>query len=340
MAPLSIALSIDELSPLDSWRRVRILTRAVQLRSQRRDETSVSCISPNRRHDRQRFYKYATARTAKVIISGRSLRWSSPLLFNDPFDVPRDMSLPFNTGELQAAIHGEILGVMEGKTQTNHPVLRFLTNALKLETDETRRSLILEELRKALEDMTPTTTGSLDEFHRVWKEMVPTLRILCLAEVNDSAAMWAYYTEKHHGVVLEFRVIDELDSSSLIAQPVIYTDRPPSLPGKEVWARALVAHEEIPWTEYFREYHYVKTMEWRHEREWRVVTYAKPGDDALFTEERFHPQELSAVYLGASISPANEAAIVARLVDDLAHVELFHSRFDHQRRQLSFVRSR
>jgi hypothetical protein len=250
------------------------------------------------------------------------------------------MSLPFNTGELQAAIHGEILGVMEGKTQTNHPVLRFLTNALKLETDETRRCLILEELRKALEDMTPTTARSLDEFHRVWKEMVPTLRILCLSEVNDSAAMWAYYTENHQGVVLEFHAIDELDSSSLLAQPVIYTDNRPALPGKGVWARALVAHKDIPWTEYFREYHYVKTMEWRHEREWRVVTYAKPGADALFSEEGFHPQELSAAYLGASISPANEAAIVARLAGDLAHVAVFHARFDHERRQLSFERSR
>jgi len=262
------------------------------------------------------------------------------VLFNDPFDVPRDASLGFNAAELQEAIRDEILGVMEGKTQTKHPVLGFLTNALKMETDDTRRRLILEELRNSLEEMTPTTSGSLEAFHRVWKEMVPTLRILCFTEVNDSVAMWAYYTENHRGAVLKFRVIDELDSSSLLAQPVTYTDIAPRLPGKEVWARALVTHEDIPWTEYFTEYHYVKTLEWKHEREWRVVSYAKAGDEALYTDDGFHPRELSAVFLGASIPPRDKADIVACLADDLSHVEVFQSRFDHLDRQLSFVRSK
>lgn len=300
----------------------------------------VSYTSPNRRHDRRFFYKYVTADTAEAIISRRTLRRSSPLLFNDPFDVPRHLSLSFTVGELQTAIGDEILSVMEGRTLTNHPVLRFLTNALKMEKDEARRGLILDELRRSLDDMTPTTSKSLDAFHSVWNEMVPTLRILCLTEVNDSATMWAYYTENHQGAVLKFQVSDELDSSSLIAQPVIYTDSPPTLPGKEIWARALVTHEDIPWPEYFKEYHYVKTAEWKHEREWRIVSYASAGDETLFTDDGFHPQELCAVFLGASISPAHEAGIVTHLEDDLAHVEVYHARFDYRERQVSFVRSR
>lgn len=47
--------------------------------------------SPNRRHDLPLLHKYATASTAKAILQSSTLRWSSPLLFNDPFDVPRDM---------------------------------------------------------------------------------------------------------------------------------------------------------------------------------------------------------------------------------------------------------
>ena len=43
--------------------------------------------SPNRRHDRQYFYKYVSAKTAQAILTTRTLRWSSPILFNDPFDV-------------------------------------------------------------------------------------------------------------------------------------------------------------------------------------------------------------------------------------------------------------
>ena len=80
-----------------------------------------------RRHDRFCFYKHVTAETAKVTISSRTLQWSSPLLFNDPFDVPRRAVLPFTVDELHAAMRDEFLAVMEGKVETRHPVLRLLS---------------------------------------------------------------------------------------------------------------------------------------------------------------------------------------------------------------------
>jgi hypothetical protein len=32
-----------------------------------------------------------SAATARIVLADRKLRWSSPILFNDPFDVPREM---------------------------------------------------------------------------------------------------------------------------------------------------------------------------------------------------------------------------------------------------------
>ena len=43
--------------------------------------------SSNSRHDRRFFYKYMSAETARIILANRRLRWSSPILFNDPFDI-------------------------------------------------------------------------------------------------------------------------------------------------------------------------------------------------------------------------------------------------------------
>jgi hypothetical protein len=48
--------------------------------------------SPNRRHDRQYFYKYTTADAAMIVLATRKFRWSSRLEFNDPFDVTQELS--------------------------------------------------------------------------------------------------------------------------------------------------------------------------------------------------------------------------------------------------------
>ena len=137
--------------------------------------------------------------------------------------------------------------------------------------------------------------------------------------------------------MLRLDVIDDLDSNLLLAPPGRYSDTNSALTGEEVWARALVRHEPFPWQEYFADYYYVKRMEWRREREWRVISYAPDGDTALFHQDGFHPRELSAVFLGANMSPEYEAGITARLSGSLRHVSLYRARFDHERRQLSFV---
>lgn len=47
-------------------------------------------------HDRSRFYKYVSAETAKIVLETKQVRYSSPLVFNDPFDV--QTGLPARSG--------------------------------------------------------------------------------------------------------------------------------------------------------------------------------------------------------------------------------------------------
>jgi hypothetical protein len=53
---------------------------------------------------RQIFYKYIKASVAKTVLATRRLRWSSPLLFNDPFDVTQELRLNFDEHDLNAAM--------------------------------------------------------------------------------------------------------------------------------------------------------------------------------------------------------------------------------------------
>ena len=73
--------------------------------------------SPNRRHDRRVLYKYVTAEVAKIILTTRRLRWSSPLLFNDPFDVTQELRLDFGQAEINAVLTERWASLLEPKFQ-------------------------------------------------------------------------------------------------------------------------------------------------------------------------------------------------------------------------------
>jgi hypothetical protein len=72
-------------------------------------------------NDRRHFFKYTTAETAKLIISSRKLRWSSPLLFNDPFDHQTGFAFPFTGEEFSRAFIEASLRTIFGDAPFNPP---------------------------------------------------------------------------------------------------------------------------------------------------------------------------------------------------------------------------
>ena len=51
-------------------------------------------------HNRGTFFKYYTPESAKSTLRNGSRKWSTPFLFNDPFDNQFDLDFPEPTGEL------------------------------------------------------------------------------------------------------------------------------------------------------------------------------------------------------------------------------------------------
>src|SRR4030042_1939961 len=86
-------------------------------------------VSTHRAHDRKYFYKYISASTAIRILTHRTLRLSSPLLFNDPFDIPRVLKLAFTSEELNQGIIKELFRLANDQAysiETNlNPKLRI-----------------------------------------------------------------------------------------------------------------------------------------------------------------------------------------------------------------------
>lgn len=91
--------------------------------------------SPNRKHDRQYFYKYVSAEVAKIILARKELRWTSPLLFNDPFDVSQELRLNFDEATLNVALN-------------NTDSLRHFRNLVHLEKETSSKFTISKATAK------------------------------------------------------------------------------------------------------------------------------------------------------------------------------------------------
>ena len=86
-------------------------------------------LSPNRRHNKKYFYRYMTAHTAKICLINQSLRLSSPLKLNDPFDVSRVLRLSFTSEEMSRQLTRELANLIRNRAlpeATHNETLRVM----------------------------------------------------------------------------------------------------------------------------------------------------------------------------------------------------------------------
>ena len=69
----------------------------------------LDCVAmPYQEHAKERFFKYTSASTALKILESSAVRYSSPLLFNDPFDVQSGLHFEFEIESLPEKIFQRI----------------------------------------------------------------------------------------------------------------------------------------------------------------------------------------------------------------------------------------
>lgn len=300
--------------------------------------------SPNRRHERRFFYKYMSCRVAKTILVNRTLRWSSPLLFNDPFDVTQELRLDFTESELNQAVREEMVALIEDggtdytPSRPRQKLLKIMIDILRERPDV--RRLVVDELRRHAGATTLGQIEAMAELKERWRNLVPRFRILCLSELNDLTSMWNHYADAYRGAVLEFEAVDQLDSPFLLARPVTYQDSPPAIANKKVWARCILERGLSTYIGLFTESEYVKTPDWAYEREWRIASAARDDEDGLFSYVGFNTRELAGVYLGTKCSQDDENEILALLKHGFEHVAVYKASIGGTGAKFTFQRIR
>jgi hypothetical protein len=268
--------------------------------------------SPNRLHERQSFFKYLPADTARIVLAARSLRWSSPVLFNDPFDVPRELSFGLTPKSIVEAIPPLMANLVNhppDDTSNLNDGIRIIVETVKRGISEDLKAELLEGLRESAAAQCPSSE-SMDALRDIWRSSLIDLRILCFSESPAHMAMWHHYADKYRGAVLEFRCSDAHDSAWLAARPVTYSLEKPAIYTSEGWASLLMLRSNIGVKHLLDLATYTKSSDWSYEQEWRITSTKRPADTGPFTDYKFHPEEFAAIYLGPKINPADADALI------------------------------
>ncbi len=287
-------------------------------------------------HNRHSFYKHTSATIAKTILVSRKLRWSNPSLFNDPFDVPRDICDRVDEDQLSDALVDRLNKLVlkqdlpnpEHHSQATRKLLHAFSKA-----DEAQKQQLIGGFEESRRDP-KITSGALKEIRKQWRSMYDDQRILCFTKRWDSASMWDRYSDGHSGALLEFACVDHLDSAWLVAKPVNYTDEPLHFNTTEGFADMMFYDPDYAASKIMEEYTHTKTADWAYEKEWRIASWKRPNEICNYSDYKFHGDELHGITFGALMSDDNKTELTLLVKDQYPHVKLWQAIIEGGRRQL------
>lgn len=294
------------------------------------------------RHNLAHLYKYTSSEVAEKIITTQKFRWSSPLLFNDPFDHQTGVKFPFSGDELVDALYRAAEEAIFGVTDFR-PVHATTYGAMLLKMRSIRgrlpRDKVMAELRKAGATIASDFPANCARLNAEVTATLTHSRVLCLTEAPDNFVMWSHYASEHRGAVFKLRRLAHLDHRFLIAQRVTYSDEPVIYPSLEEYVGHLIGTHDANPVRLIWQIPYRKHSNWSYEREWRIhipLINEPAGDGVAYLDE---PKELfEAVYLGVTIGNQARSQIVELARQHLPQMEIYQARKAEDRTRLEFDR--
>ncbi len=292
--------------------------------------------SPNRTHERSTFFKYMPLSTAKAVLENCSLRWSSPIIFNDPFDVPREVMPGLDEISMSKALMRKVVMELANPRKNIddlNPRIRAMLLAYGKSYPQGVPSEHIELLRKDI-DNPPIGAGAVSavrEMKSMWKAILNARRILCLSENPTIPPMWNHYADGYKGIVIEYDCIDALESTLLLAKPITYTNDMPLTNTAEGMAELLLLPDSEAIKYIVDVLPFMKTTDWSYEKEWRVSHYAKTDSQGHFSDLKFHPLEVKSIILGP-LFDEGEANQILALAKNYPQARIYQSSFGADRK--------
>ncbi|WP_312508973.1 DUF2971 domain-containing protein [Chryseobacterium culicis] len=277
------------------------------------------------------FYKYTTISTAALVLKNKSLRWSSPVVFND---LEECQFTPFTNEQYIKAYNTyiDILTEYAKGNQLGYDVERFSDVNM----------MIISLMQISLQEGSFTTEGFAEQMLRfaqnsegdfrdyINKALINTFRILCVTEDADNNLMWAHYGDQHKGCVIELESVYSKRPRALREGKVRYHENlePQTNPidvllyGETPEIRDIMIQDVI----------FSKRTNWNYEKEYRLMFAESFGEirtqievqtmkkeitvnqsDKLFTDVAIEKEAVKSIVFGARTSVQDIKDILAIL---------------------------
>lgn len=259
------------------------------------------------------------------MLLGQSIRFSSPAVLNDPFELKPHLAALASPAHLEANITRvfpelvrEELAKLPEEVQALIPV-------------ETLHEILFRQLPEARRNIQGMAEVLMPKLQAVMAHKLEDLiGILCLSESAENLLMWAHYADSHRGFVIEFderspffdcRVSSKDELRYL--RKVSYSPTRPSLTLADV-------DDFAPFM--------TKGTDWKYESEWRMIvpldTASKiigEGPHAVHLFE-FPAQAITSVVLGSRMAASMKEYIRQILTNSphFCHVRCVDAEIDNE----------
>jgi hypothetical protein len=260
-----------------------------------------------------RLFKYVTADTARTILENGTLRWSSPAMFNDPFDTQFDLHLEFDEATIIDLVLDEFWKIFSGQkilepaNSLGHVLEWFLARERGITPDEIFRRHE-HEIRDTINESIARAKTLIPELHKQQRQLLSRAKILCLSEVHDNILMWSHYARNHRGTVLEFDSDERKGSRFKMAERVIYSKTMPRLVNEKQMVQFVSGQWRMNPYEIMHNEIFVKADDWSYEKEWRIWLPDRDADRD-FIDIEFDREELVGIYFGSRMSEEDRMAL-------------------------------
>jgi hypothetical protein len=289
-------------------------------------------------HEREFFYKFMTADTAKKVLDSSSFKWSEPRIFNDPFDHQVHFVLPDAFEDAYKAILNFIVKAI--KSEDNFVTKESLFYEL-ICTYRARREnggnfndlylAIVEYLRVIDRDKFMRELSLVhDRFNENIIFRLNEALVLCVSEINDNVVMWSHYADSHKGVCLKLKCMVELDNVLLVAEPIEYSNIFPDFMDNFL--------NGAPSLDVTNQIGLMKQKDWSYEKEWRVRRMHM-GNEIYKDGYEFFKEDtrvFGGLYLGCKIDKKDEDELLALSKMRYPDMEIYKSKQSKKAFELDF----
>jgi len=272
-----------------------------------------------------KIYKYLDVNGLIKTLEGRSLKFSRPSDFNDPFDIYLEEALGSGNLEflegIKSAFYNFFMSDFSNESikrshykDTPPDFLINLKGAIRSASPEQQKKLMTDFLNTPIQQMYDLEKiyQSTNEVKNIISKSFLNDGVFCSTVDQNNLLMWAHYAEKHKGAVIELMPDLENDSVLLASKPVLYSNKRPLLyrnpEDMVLHGFTMTAQESI--ARVLDGLVYTKSLEWAYEKEYRCYIPKLIPENKDFHLINFYPWELVSVYMGCKMESDIKSKVI------------------------------